>query len=142
MLFHIRDAWVKQKGLGLETICMDVNKGWLVLFLALVVLSLAPMALAQDGNQTGGNETNCTEDADCEEGYFCSEGECLEVVDECTEDADCAEGEVCTEGECVAEAECTEDADCEEGEVCTEGECLEVVILTVKNYITVTQENA
>ena len=43
---------------------------------------MVPLAFAED---------ECTEDVDCEEGYTCTDGTCVETEeDACTEDADCA----------------------------------------------------
>ncbi len=75
-------------------------------------------------------EAECTVDEDCDEGYVCTDGVCIEEVaePECVEDADCEEGYICTEGECievVVEPECAVDSDCEEGFVCIDEECSE-----------------
>lgn len=104
---------------------INIKKMFAMLIVGIMLLSLVPLAIADDGNET--SEDECVEDTDCEEGEFCDSGECEDIEeDECTEDTDCEEGYFCDEdNECeeVEEAECVEDTDCEEGEFCDSGEC-------------------
>ena len=55
---------------------------------------------ATSTGETAG-EPECTEDEpnDCWIGYYCDNGEC--VAYECTEHADCDEGEFCSEYDCL-----------------------------------------
>lgn len=103
--------------------------------LVLLVAAAAPMVLA-DGNDTNSSidDPDCVVDDDCEEGYNCIEGTCMDIYDEpeCETDDDCEEGYFCDENkECeeIEEVECKTDEDCEEGYFCTEEfECEEIEV--------------
>jgi uncharacterized repeat protein (TIGR01451 family) len=91
-------------------------------------------------------EYECCADAECPEGFSCSDHECIETVepppvdeDECSDDSDCPATEYCSGGDCIpvpegtcgyiedhewVDYECCSDEDCEEGYVCEENECV------------------
>jgi len=54
---------------------------------------------------TGEKVTTCSSDADCPQGYVCSQGQCVESGKECVTSDDCERWEVCEEGKCVVPKE-------------------------------------
>ncbi len=65
----------------------------------------------------------CVENADCDSGYVCRGGVCVQA--ECVEDSDCKQGFACDRGVCVSERlqECIDDDCCVENAYCrTTGE--------------------
>ena len=59
--------------------------------------------------------TNCTQDVDCEAGFYCGDtNKCEQDCDPAAAEAGCAEGESCsTDGRCVVDGECVVDDDCD-----------------------------
>ncbi len=83
----------------------------------------------------------CEDDAGCDEGESCLEGQCVDCIDDagcdegfhcdeanacvaCLADEHCGDDEVCIEGACVEPPECVEDADCAEGNTCRGNRCI------------------
>jgi len=68
-------------------------------------------------------EQECTEDANCDAGYLCTEGVCLKrgYCRECQTDGNCEMGKQCDHGWC--HATCSADGDCDSGKRCTGGFC-------------------
>ncbi|MFH1400250.1 MAG: hypothetical protein ABIH41_01910, partial [Nanoarchaeota archaeon] len=46
-------------------------------------------------------DVECHLNSDCDDGFQCDDGQCVEIPPECVEDADCASSELCSDGECV-----------------------------------------
>jgi hypothetical protein len=75
----------------------------------------------------GGSGPECTEAAECPQGEFCREGQCVPVESgRCTMDTDCGAAEYCdvVTGMCnpdAAPGDCERSADCAPGEVCNLG---------------------
>ena len=67
------------------------------------------------------------EGVECEDGFSCVDGECVEdvVVDPC-EGVECEDGFSCVEGECVEDVvvDPCEGVECDEGSSCVWGECV------------------
>lgn len=72
------------------------------------------------------NKCNCPDDCEvecdpeCDDNELCSEGECVE----CVENSDCFYEQICLENACV-EPECDVDGDCTDNKVCEVGVCIE-----------------
>ena len=91
--------------------------------LALIVLLIAT-AVAYWYVSSGA----CESDSDCDDGYSCDSGECIEEEEvECSSDDDCGRGEICESDVCVEEEDvtCSSDDDCETGEICESDVCVE-----------------
>ncbi|MBN2693581.1 PPC domain-containing protein, partial [bacterium] len=74
------------------------------------------------------DSAECEVDEDCEAGFICDFGACVEEPTECEVDEDCQAGFVCDFGACVEEpTECEIDEDCQAGFVCMFGYCAEEV---------------
>ena len=65
----------------------------------------------------------CTTTTDCPGNQVCRDNSC---GPQCLSDADCQEGFLCEGGNCVEEPECTTDADCDEGFQCRGNNCVEI----------------
>lgn len=70
-------------------------------------------------------EPECSNHADCDDGFFCNgaetcvDGECLPGTSPCAEWESCDE----TNDQCVDTPECTSDVDCDDGDACTYDYC-------------------
>jgi len=65
----------------------------------------------------------CENDTECDDGYKCVDGTCVE--DECTNNTDCEDCFACDDGTCVeVEGCCVDDADCGTGK-CIDNECVD-----------------
>ncbi len=74
-----------------------------------------------------GSGGGCRHNNECQEGYICEEGKCVEDVSEsCTEDWECGPNAACENGVCILQFddECSSDSDCEIGQKCLNGDCV------------------
>ncbi|MFH1588976.1 MAG: hypothetical protein ABIB43_00215, partial [archaeon] len=60
---------------------MEMKKFVAMLFVGIMLLSLVPLALADEGNETS-DEDVCVEDSDCDADEFCDAGECADLESE------------------------------------------------------------
>ena len=76
-----------------------------------------------------GKTRGCVADQECDDGYLCKGGKCVEDTEEertpstaCKGDSDCADkgtDMVCRKAKCITDPDlCTDNADCEDGKVC------------------------
>ncbi len=80
-----------------------------------MALILAVSACTDDADPVAPTP-ECVTDEDCDDGYDCVEGECVEAALECDPPCDPALCEICVDGDCVSE--------CVGDEVCVDGECV------------------
>lgn len=85
------------------------------------LISLAPVSLALVLVACGGTDPSCDDDADCQAGQVCVDGQCQQ----CRFDADCPGGQRCESGACLAPpSECASDDACGVGRRCEAGRCV------------------
>ncbi len=68
----------------------------------------------------------CASDADCQDGYECSDHFCIRHSSYCESNADCQEGHECSDHLCTREVECERDADCDSGYECESNRCSKI----------------
>jgi len=109
-----------------------------LLVIGIAVLALIAVAVAVLISLT----PECERDSDCDSGFACDTGACVEEELECRSDRECGVGEECQRGSCVTvaeeiveeavpivvtpEAACDYDLDCGSGYECDRGDCVYV----------------